>query len=267
MIYAYLLLIAVEVESASGASFLFLFCCLWWEEIYVNLLFGSAGWFCWNLSWLAFPCSSRQTSLAITLLFCVSCWHSLSQDPHHPLWLSELVISISSPWSADPDISEQKWPIFQLQAPSSNFISGVCCHWFDRLSLFLSLTLKTCPYKVPVCSALSMAVKEVQWWKAELLYTGAPSCFCSLLFPLLFPQPKSSNRLTTCQEVILTPRKHLISLHICRGLRHFLRVLREIPTSWWLAVVPAQQKKGNKKFVLLIWWLEGIWTGQCQEVL
>lgn len=78
------------------------------------------------------------------------------------------------------------------------------------------------------------------------LYRHPLSFFCSQLFPLLFPQPKSSNRLTTCQQVILTPRKHLSSHHVFRGLRQLLRVLRKIPTRWWPAVVPAQQKKGTR---------------------
>lgn len=46
VVYAYLLLIAVEVENANGAPFLLLFFCLWCEEIYVNPSFGSSGWLC-----------------------------------------------------------------------------------------------------------------------------------------------------------------------------------------------------------------------------
>lgn len=162
-----LLSLAVEVGSANGAAFLFLF-------FYFLFFIVSGERKLMSIHYLA----ALDGSVEIT-----AGWPSAVAD--RPVWLSHS--SFVSPAGIPclrthiihgvervshlyliSMLAEVQTQTFLYtkgpnQVPSSNIVSSVCCHWFDRLSPFLSLTLKTCPYKVPVvCSAPSTAVKELQ---------------------------------------------------------------------------------------------------------
>lgn len=76
-----------------------------------------------------------QSSYHITVL-CLLLVFSVSGPTSSTVvqWVSPPPSHLHAGWSASTDISAHKRP---------KAVSSVCCHWFDRVPLFLSLTLKT----------------------------------------------------------------------------------------------------------------------------